>query len=107
MNKKRSILLNIDVLRKESSKIDINIEETIDSEVKSFIKKISQKYKIILLSKYFKINTIKWLKRNQIDTYIYEITTVFLLLYLYIDKELIEKSGGYNKLLEIISIVKK
>ena len=103
MHKKQTILIDLDgVLNIYRGNFDEKYIPEIKDGAKEFLAEISKKYEIKLFTTRNKLQTSKWIIKNNLEKYITDITNVKELAMLYIDDRCINFDGNYKNLIKNI-----
>ena len=101
---KKIILIDLDgVLNTYTGNYNENYIPPISNGAYKFIKEISKNYEVKLFTTRDSTLASKWLKENQLDTFIKKTTNIKEPSYLIIDDRCINFEGDYNKLKEKIN----
>ena len=99
MKEKKTILIDFDgVLNDYKGNFNENDVPNIKKGARELLIKLSQDYEIKLFTTRNKIKTCKWLIKNEIDSYISDITNVKELAWVYVDDRCVKFEGDFSLL---------
>ena len=99
MDYKKTLLIDLDgVLNKYDGNFDKNFIPPIKDGAYEFIKKLSENYNIKIFTTRNRLLASEWIKENNLQEYIDDITNVKELSYLIVDDRCIKFDGNYDNL---------
>ena len=104
---KKTLLIDLDgVLNEYKGDFNKEIIPPVLCGAKEFLQDISKKYDIKIFTTRNKIQAVKWLIANNLDSFILDVTDRKELAYLYVDDRCIKFQGDFKKLSSELDIFK-
>lgn len=101
--KKKTILIDLDgVLNEYTGNYDVNNIPRIKFGADEFLKILSKKFELKIFTTKDRLKTSEWLKTNNLDKYISDVTNVKVPAWLIIDDRSITFNGNYENIIEQI-----
>lgn len=101
--KKKTILIDLDgVLNEYTGNYDVNNIPRMKFGADGFLKILSKKFELKIFTTRDRLKTSEWLKTNNLDKYISDVTNVKVPAWLIIDDRSITFNGNYENIIEQI-----